>query len=147
MKSHKEIEKLEKRVKAIEDSMGLGTEGAKDLQMLVRTIRVQGNEENLIRQQAEIFRQQLMAREDFIGEKKLTADFQAWYNEKIVAKKAKENPPPPSLELKEGDKNGKIERKEPTMDEDKKKQIVNEDKTEDATKAIEDSKKEVVNDA
>jgi hypothetical protein len=138
MKQTKELEILEKRMKAVEDALGLGSGNAKNINLLLDTIRVQGDEIGNMGKQLGIMHQVLTERDKFMQEKKLYDDFKAW----IEAK----NKPAADPALEPKDTAGMIERKETTMDEKKEKQIVTEDKSEDAKTAIADSKKEVVND-
>jgi len=175
-KEWKAIEELRKEMKELKNDLGLGNQAGKNIQMLLRTIQMQGNEENALRkkfqEQSQVVMMQLQMREDFLGEKKLTEEYTAWYNAKVEKMKADadakateqrianegKQPEDPALQQKDSepeqpkesptDNGGKIERKEITMDEEKKeKQIVTEDKMQDAKEVIKDSKKEIVNDA
>jgi len=148
MKPKKELEILEKRLKAVEDALGLGNGPAKNIQLLLETIRVQGDEIGNMHRNQEIMHSVLVQRDQYMKEKNLYDDFKTW----IESRNKKETDP--ALEKKEKtpqppaatDTGRMIERKETVMDEKKEKQIVTKDKSEDAKTAIADSKKEVVND-
>jgi hypothetical protein len=164
-KEWKTIEEHEKRLKAIEESLGI-SQGAKNIHMLLDTITVQGNVEHQLRDKMkgmqEMVQSVLAQRTEFLKENKLEEKFTEWANKKaadakieVEAKKAAEE----AAKREAAPLTQHTAPKTPVADERElvkeadgmiksapKKQIVTEDKSKDAEQAITDSKKEVVND-
>lgn len=160
---------LEERVKNIESMLGMSKDGAtKNVHMLLDTIMVQGEQIQQMNQQIRIMGEIIAQRDAFIRETGNWDKMNAWITQKqeeakkeMEAEKARRaaapltehklpgntqpptqptaQPPTEPSQIKEADGMIKAEDKKP-------KQVVTEDKSQDAQKVVEDSKKEVVND-
>jgi len=169
MKPNKEIANLEKRMKTVEDTLGLSSNETKNIHLLLTSMRMQGKDmENLYKQLMDtrkIIEEVITQRDKFLKDNKLNELFGKWAKEEAdkakaqaeAAKVAREatpvtthalpKAPAAPVEFNENEREMVKEADGMIKAEDKKpKQIVTEDKSEDANKAIEDSKKEVVND-
>lgn len=99
----KKIEKLEREMKAVNEALGLGNDAAKNINMLVETIRIQAGEMNLLNNDKAMLNDLVILRNQFLNsEPELMGKFETFLKSLTQPDIPPEKPAePPALEIKD----------------------------------------------
>lgn len=99
-----DVKELEKRIKTLEDALGMGSEGAKNIHLILTTVRLQGDEIAALNDQIIFQNAAILLRNEFINKDPARKkDFETFLQKKEEATR-KPAPAPgkaPALEIKE----------------------------------------------